>query len=471
MNNTNFNVRQKNNTKIIFLLIIVIAIGVGIFFLFKWLNNSKELAKLNDIFDPNKPIIIEKNGKYGYISSNGEMMIEPKYDSVGSFEKNYAIVTLDDEYQIIDKSGNVINDMKIYGYPNYESEYNIWVINHNLYDSDLKPILDEEIEVNYIKNGFLSYVDRELNESGIINYKGKKIFSWEGTKISVNISNNIYNKDDLLARVVKTYERDVIVNLKTGKIIYKVEDAKQKNLSVKDNNIFKEYNSDSGDVKILFFVDGKLIYESSDLYNLELYDYQNQILKLDYGYNYDDFGRDQRYYYYDIKNKKILDENPSLADLNIENNLIESIYGYKIFTDSDKYGLMLKNKIIIPCEYDYIKFLSTNLFKYMKSKGQEIVILENDKKSLLLNLKNKKTIATFDSTSIYNYENSTFLKVNVYEKYSISSYIIYNLLSGKSISIDKDSEIDIYSNYITVTNDNTKTYYNTKLEQIYVENL
>lgn len=45
-------------------------------------SNKKDSAdqSLNAVFDPNKPIMITKNNKYGYITSDGTEMIAPKYE-------------------------------------------------------------------------------------------------------------------------------------------------------------------------------------------------------------------------------------------------------------------------------------------------------------------------------------------------------------------------------------------------------
>ena len=37
------------------------------------------------------------------------------------------------------------------------------------------------------------------------------------------------------------------------------------------------------------------------------------------------------------------------------------------------------------------------------------------------------------------------------------------------MNFDSDSQVSIYSNYIIVTKNNTKTYYNTKFAEIYKE--
>lgn len=486
INSNYINKNQKNkkkNSKKIFLVILVISLIFLIvgFYCFKRDNGINQTANLNSIFDPNRPIVIKKDQMYGYITSEGKMMIEPKYKSASSFNGNYAVVTIDSPeaitpekfiYQIIDKKGNVMNTSKSYLEPKYYQEFDVWIINDILYDSNLKQISANGIEVSYISDGYFEYTDEEKGESGIINYKGKTIFTCKSPNIYVDISENVNSKDDLFALVSQSDEQEFIISLKTGKIIYTIEDTENYHLYADDDNIFTESNNDYEVEKYLFFSDGKLAYQTSDeLYDFEIYDYYNKILELDYGDGFESLGKSHRLYYYDAKNQQLLTEPPSQAKSNYELNidLIELTYGYKKFSSSGKYGLMADNKVVVPCEYSDIDFLNSNLFNYMKSKQQELIFLEKDQTTLLMNLKNQKIITTFNSTYVYDHKDSTFLEAEIYDNYSIESYYIYNLLSGKSISLNKNDIYSIYSNYITITKDNQKIYYNTELEQIYVE--
>ena len=92
--------------------------------------------------------MVEKNGKYGYIDSNGNFIIDPIYDEAYSFNGNYAIVRTTvkyddlsslekDVYQLIDKYGEVKATTPFYDYPEYISKYNVWIINSELYDKNL----------------------------------------------------------------------------------------------------------------------------------------------------------------------------------------------------------------------------------------------------------------------------------------------------------------------------------------------
>lgn len=473
------NTPTKKENKIILIVFAIIAIiGIGIFVYFKFLKNN--IADLNIIFDPNKPIVVNNNGKYGYITSEGKTMIEPQYKWADDFYGNYAIVSIDNPdaasynetlYQIIDKKGNVKLTSVSSSEPQYYPTYDIWEVDEVLYDSNFNRILSEGITVEYIDYQYFEYSDSVKNETGIINYKGKKIFTVPESFIYVDISENGYDEDELYA-AVKTFsepEKEVIISLKTGKVLFTNEDAETYNISEKDNGIFYYYNRKSTDgyenKKYLFFINNKLAYETTEVVDeVEVYDYKNQILKIDYGYDYETLGKSQRIYYYDVKNKKMLDQKPSSSN-DLKLDLLEEIYGFKTYYNDGKYGLMSNENVILSCEYDDIEFLNLNIFNYMKSKGKELILLEKDKNIILYDLKSSKAITTFNSRYVYDYDDSTFIKISLTED---NSYKIYNLLSGKSMDFDKNNDISIGSNYVTVKKDGKTTYYNTNLKQIYV---
>ena len=139
-NNTNYqNYNTRNNKKKIFLVIAALLIVVIIVFIAYKIfgKNSGTL----DIFDSDQLIRVQKDDKYGYIDSDGNFVIEPIYDYATSFYGDYAITTIteddkeDEVYQVIDKKGNVkataISSLGI----EYISDYNVWVINYQLYDN------------------------------------------------------------------------------------------------------------------------------------------------------------------------------------------------------------------------------------------------------------------------------------------------------------------------------------------------
>ena len=91
---------------------------------------------------------------------------------------------------------------------------------------------------------------------------------------------------------------------------------------------------------------------------------------------------------------------------------------------------------------------------------------EKDDKTYIVNLKNGKTVAEFNASYIYDDELSTFI---YYDDKSTNKWVVYNLLTGKEMAIDKQNDLDTYSNYITVEEGNKVNYYNANLKLIYTE--
>lgn len=466
----------------IFAIAAIVTIVLGITLIKNLFSGgTNEKAALEAIFDPEKPILIKEDEKYGFITYKGKELIEAKYDYASDFYGDYAIVAKENEtskdeytepyiYAIINQKGKeVLSDIKSVYQPQYYSEYGIWVINEKLYDSELKQITNNDIKVEYLGSGYLTYFSSELNKSGIMNHKGKIIWTYDSSIVSVELSDNKYDKDELYAEVSTYNEKDgsFILSLKNGKKVYSLDDSENYYISARENGIFRVWhNEDYDDETWLFVYKNKVVYESDEVDDIEIYDYKNQILELDYGYEAD---YDERYKYYDIKNKKTLDEEPESSTEDFEElDLYETLYGFKPYESSDKFGFMEGDKVLVPAEYDEVNVLAISPFNYIKNqKKQSLAFVEKDSKTTLINVKNKKEIVTFDAQSPISVETSTFIEAIKYDDYERDGYIIYNLISGKQKEFDKDVEITLGSNYIKVTEGSDNIYYNTELEEIY----
>lgn len=480
---------KKSNKKIVFIimaLIVIAAVAAGAYFLFgnggTGIKDNKNAIK--EKFNPKKPIKIAKNEKYGYISSEGEQIIDFKYDYASDFYGDYAVVGEDEprdgyeitKYHIINKKGEIKMSSEILE-PEYIEEFDVWIIDNVMYNSNFKPVLDENIMVNHLAGEYFSFEDPIKEQSGIMTFKGKKIFTWEGISINVDISNNYYDTEDLYANVENYDERDIIIDLKNGKILYNVENPDDYAISDGSNGIFYVYEKGEYDpIKWLYFRDGKLAYETSESYeDIDVYDYKNNILELDLGYD-DDY--DHTYKYYDVKNKKMLDSKPSKPDNDeyddLDKKLRETLYGYRSYECSGRYGLIKGEEVIIKCGYDDISFLETDLYQYLQLKNkQDLFLVEKENKTILLDVKTGKEIYTFDTNYVYD-GNSTFLEARIYEKdgsyyNSKYKYLVYNVLTGKTQTFESDDSISLRSNYIIVTRNGEKVYYNVDFKQIYTE--
>lgn len=494
-NNQNSNVNNSFNNKssernigkiLKVIIVILVILAVGVFAYFKLIKKEDaSLSNITSAFDINTPILITENNKYGYIDNNGKVLIKPQYLYAEKFYGNYAIVTAESTsekavsgrvYQVIDRKGNVMFTSSGYNEPKYYADYNVWLINDLLYDGNLKRLVSEKIKMDYIDQGYFTYDDYDKNESGIMKYDTTKVFTMKDTGIYASISVNDDNKDDLYA-VVTTFDpdREFIVSLKTGDILFESENTDDYYLTEESDGIFKYYNRKTSDGfknrKYLYFKDNKLVYETTEVVEeLKVYNYKNQILEIDYGSNYISLGKLQRFYYYDLKTKTFTTDTP--ASVTNEDLLVkqEETYGFRLYDNNGKFGLKSGDTIVLPCEYSQyeIEFVNKNLFKYMKTKGKELIILTKDNKEMLYDVKNSEAIYTTDSKNDIQDHSSTFIEIETKDDNKVKTgYIIYNILTGQSITVDKDVIIFFYETYITVYKDKITKYYNVNLKEIY----
>lgn len=446
---------------ILAVLVILVFIITTLIFTLGRKNNDKIIGLT---FDPNKPIPVEQNNLYGYISAtNGKELIPAKYSIAKSFYGDYALVELKEDntykYCVIDKKGNI--KLSSSSVIKYIAEYGLYIADDRLYDENLKALTDDDMKISYKDIGYSSYIkhdkDNKAVEGGIVNEKGKKIYSYKFKDSEDFFSCTISEADERLeetyAKINVNNKKYAIINLKNGKVVY---DFTEKSILVDDDNIF-EISSDSNLESIICIVNNKIAYQESKDIEISYYDIDNKILQL-----YDstkDYSN--RYSYYDLKSKTTLAEKPSKNTV----DAIESLTGYKSFSSNNKHGVMKGEKTILSCEYDDIEFLSPTTFNYLKSKSnKEILFAKKDNTYSIINLKNKKTILDIKTSSIDSYSHSTFVKATISDSKEIC---VYNLLTGKSKNFESGSQVQVYSNYIIVTKNNVKTYYNTKLNEIY----
>ena len=95
------------------------------------------------------------------------------------------------------------------------------------------------------------------------------------------------------------------------------------------------------------------------------------------------------------------------------------------------------------------------------------LLTQNDE-TFLVDLNTKKIVTSFNTKKVQDNGNSSFLIGIVNnEQTGKASYIVYNVISGKSIVTSENEAVTINPNYVIVFNDEIETYYNTKLERIY----
>ena len=263
---------------------------------------------------------------------------------------------------------------------------------------------------------------------------------------------------DIYCRVSIESNKYGIVNCNTGKIIY---DYTDKFIFSEGNNIFSVNSKENYElITILYIQNDKIIYQSS-----------SEQVSLDYsgnGYitiNDKNKNNSERYSYIDLSTGQITTTKPSYP-------IIPSIDEWEEFTNLQKfncsngYGLKNGENIIIPCEWSSIEYFDLSIYKYLSSIDKEYVIAEKNNKTYLINLKNGKSEAEFNTTQIYKNSESPFI---YYTDSVTGRQEIYNLITEKSMSAGKNTTISTYMNYITLEENGALNYYNNNLKLIYTE--
>lgn len=467
--------KKSNKKGLIAIAITVIAIVAGVFIFTKPFASDEKLEqqKIDNMFNPNKLIPVKDDDEYGYINPNGKLVIKPNYDSVSEFHGDYAIVRTESEiddiettiYQVIDKKGNVKHQSEYE--IEYLEKYQLWIIDERLYNSSMKEISTDDVRVEYEESGYFVWVNSKKNTGGIMNEKGKQTYTYEFQEdesyISIEPSSVDESLDETYCRINIENEKYAIVNCDTGVVVH---DFSDKYVSPSNDNIFEILDHDTFEqISTIYIQDNKILYKT-ERKDIRLYYNPGYIEISDNSKSYN-----ERYTYLHTKTGEIKSEPPEETD---DYSDTKDLDEWEILTENKKiscnqgYGLMKNDKVVLPCEWDNLKYLELDLYKFLKDNGKEYIYGYKDSKCYLIDLRTKKTIAEFNSTNIAMSYNTPFI---YYTDSETKDKKIYNLLSKKSLHVDPTSTIVADSNYITVRNSKNKLYYNNDLKLIYTEDL
>lgn len=457
-------------------VLVVIAAIIGIVALLPKSEEQKEKEVINDLFDPNKLIKIKNGDKYGYINSKGKLVLEANYESATDFYGDYAIVRAEVEieglkttaYQVIDKNGNVKKQAKVS--IKYISEKQMWLIDNELYNSSMKKISPADVKVDEADEGYFVWVNSKENTGGIMNDKGKQTYTYQFQSgenyIDIEPSETDESLKETYCRVNIENDKYAIVNCDTGVVVH---DFTTSYISVSDDNVFKICKENSYSTEFIIYIQGnKEAFKTNDPSNVRLTHYPGYVEIRDGSKPYDS----GRYTYLHLDTLEIKDEKPQTAsdDDDEDTNEWEKYTNNKSVSCSDGYGLTNGETFTLPCEWDSLKYVEINLYKYLKDNKKDYIYAKKDDKWYLVDLSTKKGIVEFNTSYIYPEEETTFM---YYTDKETNNKKVFNILTSKSLNVPKDTSLYIYSNYVTVKDTTNKTlkYYNTDLELIYTESL
>lgn len=440
-------------------VVLLVLIGVVIKMVF-FGNASDEAKKLSAYFDEDKLILIKEEDKYGYISSKGKKVIDFKYKKASTFNGKYALVSEDgSEYYIIDKNGKAMIEPTDSYNIEYVSEADAWIIDDCLYNSNLKKITSDEVEVEHIGYDYFAFSEKDGTNAGIIKSDGKQTYSYKLSSTSEYFNADVSEVDDSLkehyCRINIENEKYGIVNCDNGKVIVEIS---ENYIYDDDDNIFRLYkgidtsNSSSFD-KSIYIENNKIAYEAKNA-TMEFYNIESKILEIENRESYDEE-------YYDLKNKKMLDERPSYTS---STDTLEVLTGYTKYSCSSGYGIMKDKEVILECGYSKIDTLPIDIYSYVEQKTKkQLILAKKDEKVMIINLKNGKVINSFDYTYVDTDSDSIFMEIEQDD----DKVVVYNLLTGKSKEFSNVDDCEMYSNYFIIEQDDTKLYYNTSFKEIY----
>lgn len=472
-NNTTPNniTNKKFNKKVLLLIICCLLVIIIALLVYYKCFGKKDLDKTL-IFDDDTLIKVEKDGKYGYINSDGKFVLDPIYKDATNFQGNYAMVkttanvngTESEVYQLIDNKGNVKAQSEYPTDIEYISEYNIWVINKQLYNSSLKKLSSDKVKVEYQNYGYLSWEDVNEKSAGIMNTSGKVTYTYNYENgedylfVTPSYTNSTLSERYCITNI--NNKKYAIVNCDTGKLVY---DYTENYISDQDNNIFQVSKSNLWEfISLVYVQDNKIAYQTNSK-NVDLIYYDAGYVQI----RDEDKDYDNKYSFLDVKTGNISSTRPSSnsdTNVNHETNEWEELTGITKKSCGNGFGLVKGEKEILPCEWNSIDYFGTLLYQYLTSKGKDYVMAKKDQKTYIVDLKKGKSVVEFNSSSIQDNKTSTFI---YYKDSSTNEIIIYNLITGKTIKIDSQNKLIVYPNYITIEENNKTNYYNTNLKLIY----
>ena len=134
--------------------------------------------------------------------------------------------------------------------------------------------------------------------------------------------------------------------------------------------------------------------------------------------------------------------------------------GFAIVSNDNSHGVInTSGKEIIDLKYDDIKFLDDTLFKNIsKRTSEQLFIFKENNKYGIINSDKKVVIKP-----VYDDFKTATTKYPIIKAKYNNNYILINLETHKDLSIDSNSDVQVYENYIVSNSD----YYNYDGQIIY----
>ena len=473
---------KKKKTFFILLLLIIIVIGVLLFFFFE--DNDKYNYKIEKVTEINYNII-NKEGKYGVINREGDVIVEPVYDIVqipnpskdifvcmyeySKEKKEYKVKVLNEKGEELYKKYNNIQAIPVEitddGIPFEKTVLKYKQSDkYGLISLDGKKvtnaIYDQISAINY-KEGML--LVKKDEKCGVINIKGKVLIPIEYETITVD---NYYNTESLYQMAGFIVSKKLEEGYKYGYIDYKGK----KILSVEYTEIERVTEiKDDKDIYLVALKNG----QAGLLRNKEIvlnYEYE------DIRYNsYNDLFVIQRNGKQGVANKqgeiKINTEydnilfggiyvnatkNGQVEILDMEGDKVLDTDDISKFTCKDgKHYITVSNKEIYKVKDEKGNSIIDKNYSYIEEAGTNNFIAFDGKKSGIVDIKGN-VIIKFKYNSIFKIDGTNFLQANIVDTKTIS---LINESDMKILVTMTDAIIDVQDDYVKMYCEDETKYF------------
>lgn len=476
--------KTKKKTGLIWGLIgggVALVVAIVLLIVFVFLPKSSGDPGVDELLQGSL-IKVEVDGKYGYINTDGKMVIQPIYDDADDFEGGFAEVELGDEDMLIDRDGNV-KMRSANMFTDYIAKTGNWLIGISdtgsefglrtgLYDRNLNLLSGSDMDVFSIYNtdDYFGFLKPDSKKGGMIDANGKIMFELDVDTdkrydFSINYGDTEF-KELKPYCVVETESKIVFVGCTDGKIVTELNAEQIDYVGSSGNNIFYiKYNSSDkeypGYYKYYYIQDDAVAIETvPSKYSGDISDYA-----MYRGLVEVEEGNESKYYNVCTKEYVKYSYSSVGCDLTrIDDDTSAEFESYSGYTIEG--GVVLKgNNVAIPSgEYDKFKELDKITYLYLKALGKEYILAAKGKNTFVVDLKSGKAVHDFGEADVYIQYGSSFIKFREDEKTGV-----YSLVSGKDMMIGDEEYVQTFAmDYIIVDGDKDN-YYNTDFKMFYSE--
>ena len=152
-------------------------------------------------------VVVYRNGKYGYMNKQRELIIPYKYQDASSFSDGLAVVELNDKEGMIDRSGNIIIPIKFDSLSDFSEGLAAYGVNNHWNDESQYGFINKKGETVIKPRWDAAYKfseglatvrlgDRDTGKWGVIDTKGNYVVKPKYDQPAIMLFTDAYEFDD-----------------------------------------------------------------------------------------------------------------------------------------------------------------------------------------------------------------------------------------------------------------------------------